>query len=249
MQQKNKSSPQKRTVAEYENDIDTYFRSCEGEQVLDENGEVVTDKNGIPCIIGEKPPTITGLALALGFASRERFLLFHGSKEMEKLFDRAKSRIEDYLESRLLNKDTRDGAKFCLTNNFKNWNEKKEPIVEEKPSSAGGIPLPEKQKLLLEFSAEMSEQGKMKNTTDSQQEVAQKTKVQGDACFNQEQKADDKQIQKNQKCKKESPLTEKQKRIEQFCGEFHRAEELQKSATEKILEQANRQNERVKDGL
>ncbi len=37
---------------------------------------------------------------------------------------RAKSRVEEYAESRLYDKDGANGAKFSLANNFKGWKEK-----------------------------------------------------------------------------------------------------------------------------
>ena len=37
---------------------------------------------------------------------------------------RAKSRVEEYAEMRLFDKDGANGAKFSLANNFKQWKEK-----------------------------------------------------------------------------------------------------------------------------
>ena len=37
---------------------------------------------------------------------------------------RAKSKIEQYVEERLFDRDGANGAKFSLANNFKGWNEK-----------------------------------------------------------------------------------------------------------------------------
>ena len=49
--------------------IDQYFKECEGEILLDKDGNPMLDKWGHPIIINKKPPTIIGLALALGFTS------------------------------------------------------------------------------------------------------------------------------------------------------------------------------------
>ena len=53
---------------EIEGLIEEYFKKCEGEILKDEEGEVIFDKFGNPVIVGARPPTVTGLALALGFS-------------------------------------------------------------------------------------------------------------------------------------------------------------------------------------
>ena len=74
-------------------------------------------------IIDRKPLTITGLALALGFASRQALLNYQGKQEFNDTITRAKSRVEQYAEERLFDKDGSSGAQFSLRNNFKGWNE------------------------------------------------------------------------------------------------------------------------------
>ena len=56
---------------ELEARIEKYFKDCKGEVLRDENGSPVLDKYGMPIVVDSRPPTITGLALALGFASRQ----------------------------------------------------------------------------------------------------------------------------------------------------------------------------------
>lgn len=56
-------------------------KSCEGEILKDKEGQPIFDKYGQPVIVGAKPPTITGLALALGFATRKSLLEYEGKKE------------------------------------------------------------------------------------------------------------------------------------------------------------------------
>lgn len=101
--------------------IDKYFAECKGEILKDENGEAVLNKNGLPIIINSKPPTITGLALALGFQSRQALLNYQGKKEFNDTILKAKSRVEEYAETRLFDRDGVNGAKFSLEYNFK-WN-------------------------------------------------------------------------------------------------------------------------------
>ena len=102
--------------------IDNYFESCKGEPFIDEvTGKQMVDKFGYPIFIGQRPPTVTGLALALGFKSRQSLLNYAGKKEFRDVITEAKSRIEMYVEERLFDKDGANGAKFSLQNNFKGW--------------------------------------------------------------------------------------------------------------------------------
>lgn len=108
--------------------IDEYFKKCEGELLKDDNGKPILNKWGNPVIIGAKPPTITGLALALGFASRQALLNYQGKSEFNDTITRAKTRVEEYAETRLFDRDGSNGAKFSLANNFKGWSDK--PLTE-----------------------------------------------------------------------------------------------------------------------
>lgn len=129
-----------KTVQELQVAIDVYFKSCEGKPLQDNNGELIYDKHGRPVIIGQKPPTVTGLALALGFTTRQSLLNYQAKKQFVDTITRAKSRCEDYAESRLFDRDGAMGAKFSLSNNFKGWSEKPEAQqnteVEDDPITA-----------------------------------------------------------------------------------------------------------------
>lgn len=132
--------PKYTSVEEIENKIEQYFSSCEGEPLLDDKGKRVVNKYGYPCWEkAPKPPTITGLALALGFASRQALLNYQGKKEFNDTITRAKARVEEYAESRLFDRDGSNGAQFSLRNNFKGWNDTEEKRLEN-----------EKEKLELE---------------------------------------------------------------------------------------------------
>lgn len=103
--------------------IDEYFESCEGEPLTNKEGEVVYNKSGDAVMVGVKIPTITGLALSLGFASRVSLLEYQGKPEYLNTITRAKSRVEEYVESRLYDRDGARGAEFSLKCNFKWRNE------------------------------------------------------------------------------------------------------------------------------
>lgn len=108
------------TAEEIQLVIDRYFDKCQGDLLKDEEGEPIYDKHGQPVIIG-KPPTVTGLALALGFTSRQALLNYQDRIEFFDTISIAKARIEEYTEARLFDRDGVNGAKFSLTNNFKGW--------------------------------------------------------------------------------------------------------------------------------
>lgn len=114
------------TPEEMQKAIDAYFEECEGKPLLDKDGEPFTDKNGDPILYGKKPYTITGLALAMGFNSRQALLNYQAKPEFHDTITRAKSIVEQYAETRLFDKDGANGAKFALANNFAGWREKKE---------------------------------------------------------------------------------------------------------------------------
>lgn len=118
--------PMYKTKEEIQEQIDAYFEECKGRQLFDDNGVAVRDKYGIPVFVDVRPPTITGLALALGFTSRQALLNYQAKKEFVDTITRAKSLVEQYAEERLYDKDGANGAKFSLANNFDGWKEKQQ---------------------------------------------------------------------------------------------------------------------------
>lgn len=115
---------------ELEEKINQYFEECKGEVLKDNEGNLVMDKWGRPVVIGAKPLTVTGLALALGFSGRQTLMNYQGRPEFMDAITRAKSRVEQYAEERLFDKDGTSGAQFSLRNNFKGWNSDQESSTE-----------------------------------------------------------------------------------------------------------------------
>jgi hypothetical protein len=109
---------------------DAYFKECDGKPLLDDDGKPILNKYGEPVIIGAKPYTITGLALALGFNSRSTLLDYQDTKDYKyhqafsDTITRAKAKCEAYAEAMLFDKGGANGAKFSLSNNFKGWTER-----------------------------------------------------------------------------------------------------------------------------
>lgn len=128
MEEKNKGGrpPVFTSVEEMQEKIDAYFEECKGHPLTDEEGNIITNKAGMPIIVGERPLTITGLALALGFTTRQSLLNYESKPEFLDTIKKAKSKVEQYAEERLFDKDGANGAKFSLANNFKGWAEKQQ---------------------------------------------------------------------------------------------------------------------------
>ncbi len=125
MEEKKAGRPPKyKSVAAMEEKIEEYFESCERTPYLTPEGKPLTDKYGHVCYKPARPPTITGLALALGFTSRQALLNYQGKDKFVDAVTRAKARVEMYTEERLFDKDGANGAKFSLANNFEGWKAK-----------------------------------------------------------------------------------------------------------------------------
>ena len=116
--------PMYNSKEEIQEKIDAYFEECKGKVLLDEDGKPFLDKYGSPIVYGARPLTITGLALALGFTSRQALLNYQAKEEFVDTITRAKAQVERYAEERLYDKDGANGAKFSLANNFEGWREK-----------------------------------------------------------------------------------------------------------------------------
>lgn len=109
-----------KTKEEMQEKIDAYFEECERKK---------------------KPLTITGLALALGFNSRQALLNYQGRKEFNDTVTRAKARVEQFAEESLFYQGSANGAKFSLANNFEGWNERQQIEAEVKSDMTINIEL------------------------------------------------------------------------------------------------------------
>ena len=94
--------------------VDAYFDDCAGKWLVDQNGRYAVDTNGRPIRVNMRPPTITGLALALGFSTRKSLLDYQRKPKFRDTVTIAKTRVEQYVEESLFNPDSLTGAKFCL---------------------------------------------------------------------------------------------------------------------------------------
>lgn len=114
-----------RSAAQADELAKKYFMDHAGVQAVDDNGEPLFDKNGAPVMsVTEKPLTVTGLALALGFPSRLALLEYRNSGSCCTAVSRALMKVEEFAEAKLFDKGQYSGAKFFLANNFKGWCDK-----------------------------------------------------------------------------------------------------------------------------
>lgn len=123
--------------------IEAYFIACKGQYLTDADGQMMLDKYGRPIIVDCHPPTVTGLALAIGFRTRKSLIDYAArSVEFKEIIERAKSEVEKYCEERLFDKDGVKGAIFSLQNNF-GWCEQKDDKQDALESGTGIVLLPE----------------------------------------------------------------------------------------------------------
>jgi len=91
-----------------------------------EEMQAAVDSYFVECVESERPSTVTGLALALGFNSRSSFLYYENEKpEFLNTIKRAKMRIEAHLEEGLYRGSSVTGLIFNLKNNF-GWKDAQE---------------------------------------------------------------------------------------------------------------------------
>lgn len=103
--------PKYESVEQIERLIEAYFESCKGEILRDKDGDIVfNQKDGTPVWVNRKPPTIPGLALALGFSSRQSLYNYKARKEFMDTISRAQTRVEQYTAERLFDRDSQRGG-------------------------------------------------------------------------------------------------------------------------------------------
>ena len=86
------SPPRYKSKQEMQKKIDEYFEACKGRVLTGDDGEPICNKFGQPVMVDQKPPTITGLALALGFTSRQALLNYQAKPEFVDTITRAGER-------------------------------------------------------------------------------------------------------------------------------------------------------------
>ncbi len=86
------------------------------------DGSVQTDENGKVLLEETRPLTVSGLARALGFSSREEMMAVNDKKSGEANAS-ALLAIEEAAEEKLFYKESFSGTKLFLSVNFPRWRE------------------------------------------------------------------------------------------------------------------------------
>ena len=82
------------------------------------------DEYFMQCDRDKEPYTVTGLGLALDM-SRQDLINYSNKEEFFDTIKKAKARVENYLEKRLINDSSATGIIFNLKNNY-NWKDRQE---------------------------------------------------------------------------------------------------------------------------
>ena len=130
--------PKFKNVQEIEALVDDYFVWCEGTLLRDEDtGNPILTKWGTPIYLDTHVPTITGLAIHLGFKTRRDLLKYAVKKrEFNEAIIKARTRVERCMEERLFDREGANGAKFALLNNFDGWDAEQKSKVDGSQTSA-----------------------------------------------------------------------------------------------------------------
>lgn len=114
------------TEEELKQVINDYFRSCM--KPVYQRGRPVRDPISGDFIFEiVKPFTMSGLAEALDM-SRQTLLNYSNDEKFFDTIERARRKIERFAEEKLFEKETCNGSKFSLSNNF-GWAEKNKTIL------------------------------------------------------------------------------------------------------------------------
>lgn len=104
--------------------FERYCDECKGKPLIDqETGLISLDNYGRPIFVGSKVPTVSGLALALGFVNRQNMLRYSKNGEYKTLIQAMLTKMEEYAEQRLYDRNGQKGAIFSLCNSFNGWSQ------------------------------------------------------------------------------------------------------------------------------
>ena len=113
-----------KTAEEMQAGIDEYFELCQPKYATDADGNVLKDNRGNP-ITELNPPTITGLALHLGFCNRSAMYDYEARGEFCHAVKTARSRCENWVEVNGLQGNTPPAMAIFALKNY-GWSDKQE---------------------------------------------------------------------------------------------------------------------------
>lgn len=117
--------PKYTTVEELESKIEEYFDSCVPVYAKNDDGSLVLTTKGEPVLLDHNPPTITGLALHLGFTTRLSLINYQSKPQFMNTVSRAKARVELYAEKQLYNPAIKPNGPIFALKNF-GWRDSQE---------------------------------------------------------------------------------------------------------------------------
>jgi len=114
-----------KTNEELQSAIDEFFALCVPELLKDAEDKVILDKSGRP-VYRLNPPTLTGLALHLGFESRQSIYDYEKrSDEFSYTIKRARLTCENFAEKGILSGEVFAAAGIFVLKNY-GWSDKQE---------------------------------------------------------------------------------------------------------------------------
>ena len=113
-----------KTAEEMQKGIDEYFELCQPKLMTDAEGKVVLSTKGTP-IIELNPPTITGLALHLGFCNRSAMYDYELRGEFCNTVKTARTKCENWVETNGLQGNTPPAMAIFALKNY-GWTDKPE---------------------------------------------------------------------------------------------------------------------------
>lgn len=124
--------------------IDEYFDAHKPKVRTDDKGQPILTAKGFP-IIDMNPPTISGLALFLGFANRTSLYEYEKEPEFSDTIKTARTRCEEFVEANGMSGNVPPAMAIFALKNY-GWSDKQEQVI----SSPDGSPLVP-QKLVIEI--------------------------------------------------------------------------------------------------
>lgn len=116
-----------------EEKIRAYF-AARRRMLCDKNAEPLLSEDGQVLYEFYRAPTVTGLAHALGFSTREQMLAVSDKKSAEAIAS-ALLIIEEYAEEKLFSKESFSGTKLFLSVNFPRWRQAEAAEAEPFPEA------------------------------------------------------------------------------------------------------------------
>ena len=112
-------------IEDLQSKIDEFFAQCGTEPWLDDNGKIITNSKGTP-LFKIKPPTLTGLALHLGFESRQSIYDYEKrNDDFSYAIKRARLACENFAERGILSGEVFAAAGIFVLKNY-GWSDKQE---------------------------------------------------------------------------------------------------------------------------